>query len=485
VYKIKRILSIVLSFSFIFIVSPKASANSNIYNDVAPATTDVVFRITLDKSVPYIGANIAHAAGSTGSGQYVVVIDTGVESAHPALAGRVALEACFAPRCPNGLKSQIGPGAARPVHYHGTHVAGIVAASSPTIKGVAPGANIIAVNVFDPYGAAYDDDIIAALKWVDSISSQYNIASINMSLGSSRVFRTTCDGYIPEMTNVIRSLRDKNIATVISSGNSYAVGMSAPACISFAVSVAATEVNSDAVTDFSNISESTTLAAPGRNIVSLNLMGSTRSASGTSMAAPHVAGAWAVYNSKFGKQSVSKVVSDFTFNAPLATDSYSGIKIPRLSFNNLFSGNPIPAPSTTTTTTVPSSSTTIPSSSTTIPTTTIVPSPTTTVVIPPFHPTITRPILLDIYGGFTSFVYVKYRVPVVGRDLIKHYNLYCTGVNGNSTYQIPHQSRWRIDNYKLNVPASQIDYCTMTAVSIYDKETQPSNRANIFPRNRR
>jgi subtilisin family serine protease len=465
--------------SLIFSTFPyrTASAQNNIYTDVAESPSTVVFKMTLDKSIPYIGANIAHSSGFTGSNQYVVIIDTGVEKTHPALQGRVVLEACFAKRCPNGSTSQIGPGAAAPVHWHGTHVAAIAAASSASLKGVAPAANIIAINVFDAHGAAYDNDIVAALKWVDSISGQYNITSVNMSLGSSRVFRTTCDGYIPEMTDAVRSLRDKKIATVISSGNSYAVGMSAPACISFAVSVAATEVNSDAVTDFSNISETTTIAAPGKNIVSAGLLGSTRSASGTSMSAPHVTGAFAVYASKYGKQDVSKVVSDFTTNAPLATDSYSGIKIPRLSFNYLFSGS---SPSPTTTLPGSTTTTTIPSSTTTI----LVPSPTTTIVRPPFHPTFTRPILLDLYGGFTTFVYVKYRVPTVGANIVKHYNLYCTGVNGNSVYQIPHQSRWRIDTYKLDVPARQIDSCTITAVSIYDKETTPSIGANIFPRNR-
>lgn len=460
-----------------------ASAENTIYNDVAEAPSTVVFKMTLDKSIPWTGANIAHSAGFTGSNQYVVIIDTGVEKSHPALQGRVVVEACFARRCPNGSTSQVGPGAAAPVHWHGTHVAAIAAASSSSLKGVAPGANIIAINVFDTAGAAYDSDIVAALKWVDSISSQYNISSVNMSLGSSRVFRTTCDGYIPEMTDAIRSLRDKKIATVISAGNSYAVGMNAPGCISYAVSVASTEVNSDAVSDFSNISETTTFAAPGRNIVSAGLMGSTRSASGTSMAAPHVTGAFAVYASKYGKQDVSKVISDFYINAPIAVDSFSGIKVPRLSFNYLFSGSS-PAPTTTipgstTTTTIPSSTTTtIPSSSTTIP------SPTTTIVRPPFHPTMTRPILLDLYGGFTTFVYVKYRVPTVGANIVKHYNLYCTGSAGSSVYQIPHQSVRRIEIYRLDVPARQIDWCTISAVSIYDRETPQSNRWNIFPRNR-
>lgn len=483
----KKYLPIVAATAiFLSLISYKeVAARSSSYNDVAAATSPVKFKFTLDKSVPYIGATKAQNLGYTGANQYVVVIDTGVETAHPFLKDKVALEACFANTCPNGQTSMIGSGAARPVHWHGTHVAGIVAGSNSTFKGVAPAAKIIAVNVFDIYGAAYDDDIIRALNWVNTIANDYNIVSVNMSLGSSQVFRTTCDGYIPEMTDAIKALRDKKIATVISSGNSYAVGMSAPACISYSVSVAATMATSDIITTFSNVSEYTTIAAPGNNINSSSLMGAYRYASGTSMASPHVAGAFAVYASKFGKQDVFKVVSDFTSGAPKSTDTYSGIKIPRLYFDALFSdGTPV-----TTTTTVPSSSTTVPVTTTTIPVTTTtvvsptttVPSPTTTLPKPPFHPTMTKPLLLDLYGGYKTFVYVKYRVPVVGRNIVSYYNLYC---DGNTKYVIPHQTQWSIDTYKLEVPASQINRCHMTAVSIYGQESSPSAFSFIYPRNK-
>ena len=467
----------------------EVSAESNrIYNDVAEAPGPVRFKFTLNTAIPYINANQAHANNYQGQDAYIVIIDTGIEAAHPFFGGRVALEACFAIRCPNGQTSMIGKGAAAPVHMHGTHVAGIAAGSNSQFTGVAPKANIIAINVFDSAGA-YDTDIIKALNWVSSISSTYNIVSVNMSLGGSQIFRSTCDGYIPEMTDAIRILREKNIATVIASGNSYAYGMSAPACISYAVSVAATFSNKDDITTFSNVNELTTIAAPGNAINSSALMGSYRTASGTSMASPFVAGAFAVYYSKFGKQTVSKVISDFASFAPKATDAYTGIKVNRLDFTNLFgSGTPVV---TTTTTIVPSPTTTIPSPTTTVPvttttvspspTTTVVPSPTTTLPPPQFHPTFTRPILLDLYGGYTSSVYVKYRVPAVGRNIVKHYNLYC---DGKDVYTIPQQSTYSIITYRLNVPANKVNYCHITATSIYGKETYPSSLVRIYPRNK-
>ncbi len=462
----------------------EVSAQTNrSYNDVAEAPGPVRFKFNLDTSIPYIKANQAFDNNYQGENAYIVIIDTGIEAAHPFFEGRVALEACFAIRCPNGQTSMIGKGAAAPVHYHGTHVAGIAAGKNSTFHGVAPKAKIIAINVFDSAGA-YDADIIKALNWVSSISSNYNIVSVNMSLGGSQIFRSTCDGYIPEMTDAIRTLREKNIATVIASGNSYAYGMSAPACISYAVSVAASFPTKDEVTSFSNVNELTTIAAPGYSIKSSILMGGYGTASGTSMASPFVAGAFAVYYSKFGKQTVSKVISDFASSAPKATDAYTGIKVNRLDFANLF-GNGSPVVTTTTTTTInPPTTTTIPPTTTTLPpspTTTVVPSPTTTLPPPQFHPTFTRPILLDLYGGYTTSVYVKYRVPAVGRNIVDYYKLYCDGKN---VYTIPHQTMYSIDNYRLAVPASQINYCYMTAVSIYGKETYPSSIVRIYPRNK-
>ena len=475
-------------------VSEVSAESNRIYNDVAQAPGPVRFKFTLDTSIPFIKANQAYDNNYQGENAYIVIIDTGIEAAHPFFEGRVALEACFAIRCPNGQTSMIGKGAAAPVHYHGTHVAGIAAGKNSSFHGIAPKANIIAINVFDPAGA-YDTDIVKALTWVSSISSDYNIVSVNMSLGGTQIFRSTCDGYLPEMTDAIRLLREKEIATVIASGNSYAYGMSAPACIGYAVSVAATFPNKDDVTTFSNINELTTIAAPGYAIKSSVLMGGYATTSGTSMATPFVTGAFAVYYSKYGKQAVSKVISDFASFAPKATDAYTGIKVNRLDFANLFgSGTPVvttttttvPSPTTTVpspTTTVPSPTTPVPSPTTTVPspTTTVVPSPTTTLPPPQFHPSFTRPILLDLYGGYTSSVYVKYRVPAFGRNIVDHYNLYC---DGKDVYNIPQLTTYSINTYRLEVPANKINYCHITATSIYGKETYPSSLVRIYPRNK-
>ena len=312
---------------------------------VSPAVGKVVFRIDLQEAIPYVGANNSYDLGFTGKGTYVVVIDTGVEVGHPFLAGKVALEACFSSECPNGETEMYGPGAAVPVHWHGTHVAGIIAGENKDFHGIAPDAKIIAINIFDKSGGALDDNMAKALAYVVSLTGDYNIAAVNMSLGTPRSFTEACDTYLPAITAEIHNLRIKNVATVISSGNNYSLGMSSPACISEAVSVAASHITHNLITDFSNVSDFTTLAAPGYKINSSKMSGTYGTASGTSMAAPFVAGAFAVYRSKYGVQSVEDVVAAFQETAVPATHSYTGIIAKRIDLHSLFA---LPVPPTTT-----------------------------------------------------------------------------------------------------------------------------------------
>lgn len=437
---------------------------------VPTAKSKVKFTSGLINTISVVGADYTTSLGFTGQDVYVAIIDTGIEKLHPFFQGRVALEACFASMCPNKKTEMIGSGAAAPVHYHGTHVAGIAGGKNDTVQGVAPGIKFIAVNVFDPFGGAYDGDIVKALNWIASLSNQYNIASVNMSLGGSLIFKENCDTYLPPMTNAINNLKSKNIATVISSGNSYAVGMSAPACISTAVSVAATSGVDDKITSFSNVSQYTTLSAPGQAIYSSKLMGSYGSASGTSMASPFVAGAFAVYRSKFGLQTVDKVVADFQNNSSPALDEYSGIVTKRINLRKLFDQLNPPTTTTSTTTTTTTTTTTVAPTTTTTTTTTVpatttttspvvttttttIPSTTTTTIPNVTSSMIGKPRLFallaysSIYNSnnydifITGFVDVTY-----GKEYVTHYILTCSD---NKVYTIPKQSTGRLYFYRL------------------------------------
>ncbi len=152
------------------------------------------------QSVPLIRANEAWTAGYTGAGQVVAILDTGVDKNHPALSSKVVSEACYSSGysslCPGSVPSSVAPDSALPYINncpvgecdHGTHVAGIVAANGPTVKGVAKDSKLIAVQVFSITSSggltAYDSDIILGLERVYALRNDFNISAVNLSLGS-------------------------------------------------------------------------------------------------------------------------------------------------------------------------------------------------------------------------------------------------------------------------------------------------------------
>lgn len=284
---------------------------------------------TLADSVPLVQGPQLFAAGGRGQGQAVAILDTGVDSAHSFLAGRVTAEACFSTTsalqgstsaCPNGQASQTGAGAGRPCTAdgceHGTHVAGIAAGRGPSFTGMAPDAEIIAVQVFSifrggacgggpsPCVASFTSDQIRGLDFVLQQAQARAVASANMSLGGGRS-AGFCDGDLTKP--IIDQLRAAGVATIIASGNDgFRDAVSFPGCISSAVTVGATS-KADAVASFSNCGPQVDLHAPGVAINS-SVPGNAFSAfSGTSMATPHVAGAFAALRSFAPAASVADI----------------------------------------------------------------------------------------------------------------------------------------------------------------------------------
>src|SRR5881296_3332700 len=318
---------------------------------VKRVTEDRIHTPVLLDSVPLIGADKAWAQGFDGTGLVVALIDTGVDSAHQFLAGKVVEEACYSTTsaqrsttlCPNGAEEQIGPGAGTycPLElegcWHGTHVAGIAAGngtpSDLPIWGVGRGANLMSVQVFSqinrfldcggapPCLGAYTSDILAALERVYDLRATYAFAAVNMSLGGG-LFSATCDDepYKPFIDN----LRAAGIATVVASGNDGSTSeLSAPACVSTAVSVGAT-TKDDQVADFSNVAPFLSLLAPGDEIISSYPGGEFVVASGTSMAAPHVTGAWAVLKQAAPGASVDEVLQALSGTGVMIMDTRAG-----------------------------------------------------------------------------------------------------------------------------------------------------------------
>jgi hypothetical protein len=287
---------------------------------------DEEYEPTLAESGPLVQAPTAWSYRWDGTGTVVAILDTGVAAGHPFLSGKVIEEACYSGGglaslsvCPNGATTQTGPGAGAkcPVAGcdHGTHVAGIAAGdgtlAGQAFSGVAKGARIMAVQVFSRTSpnavSAFTSDLAAALERVYLLRNQYTIGSINMSLGNSTRNTSFCDTNV--LKPIIDNLRSAGIATVIASGNNgYVNGISSPGCISSAISVAST-TKTDQVSSFSNVAPFLSLFAPGSSIRSSLPVTTFGSLSGTSMATPHVAGAFAVLRQARPLASVTQLLS--------------------------------------------------------------------------------------------------------------------------------------------------------------------------------
>ena len=309
---------------------------------------------TLADSTRIIGSTQANARGFDGTNQVIAVLDTGVDRAHPFLAGRIVEEACFSgnANCPNGATTQTGVGSGVPCTFaasacrHGTHVAGIAAgrrSGAITFDGVAPAARVMPIQVFSrfvapncPNGAAvcalsFTSDQLAALQRVLArVQAGVRVAAVNMSLGGAAQ-SSACD--TDSRKSAIDSLRALGVPTVIASGNNGSnTGVSVPSCISTAITVGNT-TKADAVAASSNSSTQVELLAPGTSIVSSVPGGGTATLSGTSMATPHVAGAWAVYRERFPNASVATVLAALRNTGTRITDPDNNVTVPRINLN--------------------------------------------------------------------------------------------------------------------------------------------------------
>lgn len=338
--------------------------------DVAYLEEDKLSAPTLAQSTVIVGAPTVWALSNTGAGQAVAILDTGVERLHAFFGGRVVSEACYSTTsvpnsstsvCPGGVPSATGTGTGGPCPFsapssndchHGTHVAGIAAGSGATFHGVARSANIIAIQVFSrfdkpsicgganftPCALSFSSDQILGMQRVYDLRTTFNVAAANMSLGGGPVTsQATCDANNASEKAAIDALRSVGIATVISSGNNgSANGISEPGCISTAVSVGSTTDGSngapaiDSISSFSNSASFLNLLAPGHFITSSIPGNNFAIFAGTSMAAPHVTGAWALIKAGVPSASVSQVLNALSTTGTGILDGRNGITKPRI-----------------------------------------------------------------------------------------------------------------------------------------------------------
>lgn len=314
---------------------------------VARVTAEGWSEPALASSTQAIGAPEAWSAGYTASGWAVAVLDTGFETSHPLLRDKTLSEACFSTNdpaawshstCPNGQETQVGAGSVAPVRTmgqadHGTSVAGVAVGNGGGLSGVARDADLIAIQVFsriappDCCNRVWDSDLLAGLEHVYALRTTYQIAAVNLSLGSGR-YLTTCDSAFPLVAAAVAQLRATGIATIIGSGNNgYASSTTYPGCLSGAITVGATH-NDGTLASFSNAAPFLDLLAPGVKIRSAVLGGGFRAVTGTSLATPHVAGAWAVLKAAKPNASVDEILDTLQASGTPVWDSRNNLTRP-------------------------------------------------------------------------------------------------------------------------------------------------------------
>ncbi|GLF94648.1 S8 family peptidase [Streptomyces yaizuensis] len=286
---------------------------------IARVWLDGVHRAALDRSTAQIGAPKVWKSGYDGKGVTIAVLDTGVDGGHPDLKGRVTAAKNFS-------ESRD----ARDRDGHGTHVASIAAGSGAraggTYKGVAPGARILNAKVLDDEGFGMDSGIIAGIDWAVARGARI----VNLSLGG-----TDTPGSDPLETHVDRVTREKDVLFAIAAGNegSGAGTVGTPGSAQEALTVGAVD-GLDRLAGFSSRGPRVgdgglkpDVTAPGVDITAASAAGSVVAdeegekpagyvtLSGTSMAAPHAAGAAALLKQRHPGLSARELKAVLTASA--------------------------------------------------------------------------------------------------------------------------------------------------------------------------
>lgn len=248
--------------------------------------------ITTDTSEIPWGVQMINAPNvwekSTGSNVVVAILDTGIDTEHPDLAGRVIGGRNFTSDYnanPNIFKDNQG---------HGTHCAGTIAAigNQKGVVGVAPDVKLLIGKILDSSGAGGYQNIINGIRWAADWKGVQGetVRVISMSLGGPQDY--------PPLHEAIKYAVSKGISVVVAAGNegdnsTSSSEFSYPGAYSEVIEVGA--INSiKSLASFSNTNDEIDVVAPGVDILSTIPGGSYAKMSGTSMATPHVAGALAL-----------------------------------------------------------------------------------------------------------------------------------------------------------------------------------------------
>lgn len=292
---------------------------------------------TVGTFIPRLGVqNSSRLAGTTNpaftlpSNIYAIVIDTGILASHPDLKSKISIT--FSKNYSSNIRSKWNDD-----NGHGTHVAGIIGAQDNTIGivGTAPNVNLIAVKVLNRFGSGSYSNILAGLNYVAQWKNENPSvkAVVNMSLGG---------GVFEPVDIAIRNLiNNYGISVVVAAGNDgQNAANTSPARVAEAITVGAYNNTNNIFASFSNFGNGVDLLAPGVNIRSCWLSNGYRILSGTSMAAPMVAGAVVdmIANEEYSEytpfQIREKLVADAETVAPVCYNGVVGSN-PRITLNSV------------------------------------------------------------------------------------------------------------------------------------------------------
>ncbi|MEM5801856.1 MAG: S8 family serine peptidase [Candidatus Aenigmatarchaeota archaeon] len=257
-------------------------------------------------SVQQINANYVWGLGYNGTGRIIAVLDTGIDTDHPELYDSIV----------GGWNFILNNSNFEDDNGHGTHVAGIITANglNSDAIGAAPAAGIWSGKVLDAQGSGYISDIIEAIYYVaDNVAAD----AISMSLGTSPPYTYkggNCDAVVPSLTTAVHYAISKGKSVVAAAGNSGGAGISIPGCISKVITVGAVD-DYNKVTSWSGKGKSLELVAPGVTILSSWVGGGYLSASGTSMATPHVSATIALMKQKNSTLTPEEITNILTSTA--------------------------------------------------------------------------------------------------------------------------------------------------------------------------
>ncbi len=207
---------------------------------------DRLVHALLEDSAYQIKADYAWDNAITGQGVNVCVVDTGIDYMHPDLLNKVIAQFSYAPDTDDAMDD----------NGHGTHVAGIIASEGMRYRGVSYDVALMAAKVLDYSGSGYASDVILGINWCVEQGADV----INLSLGEG-LYSGTCDQ--TDMAEAVNDAVDAGVVVVCASGNDGIIGqMVSPSCASKAIAVGAVD-KLDAITSYSDGGPELDLVAPG------------------------------------------------------------------------------------------------------------------------------------------------------------------------------------------------------------------------------